>query len=65
MGNKPYVLWAFVLGDTVGSKSVQMMILLENFLRPESARGGMPLFMENQRAGILGDLCLTLRILVR
>jgi hypothetical protein len=52
MGNKPYGLDGLLSWlSRLGSKSVQTMILLENFLRLESARGRRYLYSPGCRKG--------------
>jgi hypothetical protein len=54
MGNKPYVLYRLL--SWLGSKSVQTMILLENFLRLVSARGCHYLYLLRYREKIFAEV---------
>jgi hypothetical protein len=58
MGNKPYVLdglLSWLSRFWAASKSVQTMILLENFLRPESARGRRYVYLPRCREGLYSE----------
>jgi len=60
MGNKPYVLDGLLSWlSRLGSKSVQTMILLENFLRLESTRGRRYLYSPSCREQLFPERPLT------